>query len=196
VNGFLGANLEGLALGPQLPNGNWSLIGVVDNGGGSNGNTIASFELIPPSAYGDFDRDANFDCQDINALVAEIAAGTDATSFDLSGDGVVDGDDLVEWFADASTANGFAEPFLPGDANLDGAVDELDFLAWNDNRFTATSSWCSGDFNHDGVVDVSDFNVWSINRTLSVTPVPEPNGYWMLVSFVAFFLPLMNTHRR
>ena len=37
-------NLEGMALGPQLPNGNWSLIAVVDNDGGYP-NRLVAFEL-------------------------------------------------------------------------------------------------------------------------------------------------------
>ena len=36
VGGGFGQNMEGLALGPQLPGGSWSLLGVVDNGGGSD----------------------------------------------------------------------------------------------------------------------------------------------------------------
>lgn len=52
VTGILGGgigNLEGLALGPQLPNGNWTLLGIVDNGDGVlSGNTLVSFELAGP----------------------------------------------------------------------------------------------------------------------------------------------------
>ncbi len=57
IGGTIG-NLEGLALGPQLANGNYVLLGVVDDGGGndplSGRNRLVSFELsgsIPePSA--------------------------------------------------------------------------------------------------------------------------------------------------
>jgi len=66
VGGGSGQNLEGLALGPQLPGGNWSLLGVVDNGGGSDplsGNTLVSFSLAPTSP-GDFNGNGAVDAAD------------------------------------------------------------------------------------------------------------------------------------
>lgn len=40
-------NLEGLTLGPQLPNGGWTLLGIVDDGDGVlSNNTLVSFELV------------------------------------------------------------------------------------------------------------------------------------------------------
>ena len=39
-------NLEGLCLGPKLADGNWSLLGVVDNGDPRRKNTLVSFELV------------------------------------------------------------------------------------------------------------------------------------------------------
>jgi hypothetical protein len=42
----IGENLEGLCLGPQLPNGNFVLLGVVDNGDGLSANTLVAFELV------------------------------------------------------------------------------------------------------------------------------------------------------
>jgi hypothetical protein len=59
VGGGFGQNMEGLALGPQLAGGDWSLLGVVDNGGGSDplsANTLAAFSLAP-SVAGDFNGD-------------------------------------------------------------------------------------------------------------------------------------------
>jgi hypothetical protein len=55
--GGFGQNLEGLALGPQLSNGNWSLLGIVDDGDPLSNNTLVAFELsganIPePAAIG------------------------------------------------------------------------------------------------------------------------------------------------
>ena len=71
----------------------------------------------------------------------EIAAATNNLSFDLTGDGSVDLDDRDQWLADAGALNlPSANPFLVGDANLDGAVDGQDFIAWNANKFTPTVS--------------------------------------------------------
>jgi hypothetical protein len=44
----IGENLEGLCLGPKLPNGNYALLGVVDNGDPISKNTLVSFELSDP----------------------------------------------------------------------------------------------------------------------------------------------------
>lgn len=63
AGGGFGQNMEGLALGPQLPGGDWSLLGVVDNGGGGDplsGNTLVSFSLAP-SVAGDFNGDGTVD---------------------------------------------------------------------------------------------------------------------------------------
>jgi hypothetical protein len=45
----IGENLEGLCLGPTLPNGNRVLLGVVDNGDPVSKNTLVSFELSDPA---------------------------------------------------------------------------------------------------------------------------------------------------
>jgi hypothetical protein len=66
VGGGFGQNMEGLALGPQLPGGDWSLLGVVDNSGGSDplsANTLAAFSLAP-SIAGDFNGDGLVDAGD------------------------------------------------------------------------------------------------------------------------------------
>lgn len=57
AGGGLGQNLEGLALGPQLANGNWALLGVVDDADPLSHNTLVAFELSgaalpPPAAVG------------------------------------------------------------------------------------------------------------------------------------------------
>lgn len=127
---------------------------------------------------GDFNNDGNYNCTDVNSLVATIAAQTNASAFDLTGDGFVNGADLTFWLAQAGTRNlPNGNPYLVGDANLDGVVDGSDFGIWNSNKFTATPAWCSGDFNADGNVDGSDFGLWNANKfraSDSGTLVPEP----------------------
>lgn len=66
VGGGFGQNMEGLALGPQLPGGNWALVGVVDDGGQQDllsDNTLAAF-LLAPSLAGDFNGDGRVDPAD------------------------------------------------------------------------------------------------------------------------------------
>jgi hypothetical protein len=61
-------------------------------------------------------------------LVAEIVSGTNNPFYDLNSDLLVNQDDLATWLGVAGVANlPWHNPYLFGDANLDGAVDELDF---------------------------------------------------------------------
>ncbi len=170
-----GSNVEGLALGPRMANGNWLLVGVVDNSGGSSGNYVASWELSWTNS-GDFNQDGIFECDDIDALISQIAAGSSTSAFDLTGDGLVDGLDQAEWLAQAGLAKGFGGPILAGDADLNGVVDVSDFNRWNSAKFTNGAGWCGADFNHDGTTDVSDFNLWNTNKFQSsdALAVPEP----------------------
>lgn len=110
---------------------------------------------------GDFDDDGDYDCHDIDALTTAIAAGSTDLSFDLTGDGDLNLADRDAWLAEGALANGFASPYLLGDANLDGTVNGMDFLIWNANKFTATAGWCNGDFNADGSVNGGDFLNWN-----------------------------------
>ena len=141
---------------------------------------IVAAEYEEIVANGDFNSDGAYDCADVNALVAEIASGSGDVSFDITGDGIVDSDDLDQWLVEGGAANGFGGAFIVGDANLDGVVDLSDFNIWNGARLSNTAAWCSGDFNADGAVDVSDFNLWNGNRFQSsdaLQSVPEPSGF-------------------
>ena len=130
----------------------------------------------------DFDSNSTCDLADIDALTAEIVAGSNDAGFDLDSDGVVDRGDLGLWLVQAGLQN-IGAAYLDGDANLDGFVDVGDFNAWNANKFTMNSAWSAGDFNTDGLVDVSDFGVWNNNKFSSandVQTVPEPQS-WLIV---------------
>ncbi len=131
----------------------------------------------------DFSLDGECHVDDLNSLLAEgpVSVGVPTSQgvndhFDLTGDGVIDESDLDAWLADAAQVNGLASPYKRGDANLDGAVDVLDFNRWNAHKFTESLLWSDGDFNGDGVVDIPDFNVWNSSKfTLSDgVIVPEP----------------------
>ncbi len=142
---------------------------------------------------GDFNGDGAFDCFDIDALVAAIAAGGNDPTYDMSGDGLVDIIDRDAWLVAAGAANlPSGAPYLLGDATLNGVVDVSDFNAWNAHKFTTSPSWCNGDFTANGVVDVSDFNIWNthkftasaaFNRPAAAVSKPTPrfasrDGVW------------------
>ncbi len=59
------------------------------------------------------------------------------------------------------TAQGSANP--PGDTNLDGVVNLVDFTALKDNFGGANSSLAQGDINGDGVVNLADFTILKDN---------------------------------
>ena len=149
---------------------------------------------------GDFDDNGIYDCADVNALTTDIAGSGTPETFDLTGDGNVDAEDLDAWLAEAGAANlDSGGAYIDGDANLDGSVDTSDFNAWNANKFTNVAHWCDGDFNADGVIDGSDFNVWNTNKFTSsgTAAVPEANAAAMFsILGSAFLLMARRTARQ
>ena len=129
----------------------------------------------------DFNRSGACDNVDIDLLSAEMALGTNKAFFDLDmTDNAINSADHRAWLDLANV--------LPGDANLDGAVDATDFDAWSAHRFTAGIGWADGDFNGDGVADVSDFNIWNDhNGMVNVANVPEPGAFLLLVCGLILF---------
>jgi hypothetical protein len=118
-----------------------------------------------PSLRGDFDDSGELNCADVDELVAAIAGGLQTAPYDLNDDALVDETDLHRWLELAGAANlPSGQPYLVGDANLDGVVDGLDFILWNENRFSNHAAWCSGDFNADGFIDGLDFVLWNENK--------------------------------
>ncbi len=113
----------------------------------------------------DFDGDGNCDLDDIDELVMEIVAGTNNTLYDLTGDNLVNLADRDQWLADAGALNlASGNPYLLGDANLDGLVDGQDFIIWNGRKFTSTGKWSQADWNADSVTDGQDFIIWNQNK--------------------------------
>jgi hypothetical protein len=140
-----------------------------------------TFQLQMTNLPGDFDGDGDYACADVDALVDAIVRAEHELTFDLTGDDMVDTADLSEWLALAGAAeNASGNPYLPGDANLSGVVDFLDFNIWAANRFTSQSAWCLGDFNATGIIDFLDFNIWAEHRFQS-SFVPEPSAIWLLL---------------
>ncbi|MBA4105416.1 MAG: hypothetical protein C0485_06625 [Pirellula sp.] len=98
IDASFGQNMEGLTLGPQLANGDWSLIGVVDNGDGNSGNTIVAFTATPVISA-DFDADGVVDGADFLQWQRGNGKTIGATHHegDANRDGAVNGADLELW---------------------------------------------------------------------------------------------------
>jgi hypothetical protein len=148
----------------MAPTGNFGIFWTghgTDRAEGVHGRIYALEQIVD----GDFNSDGLYDCEDINALVAEIATGTNGPAFDMTGDGLVDLADRDAWLAVAGEVNlGSGKAYLLGDANLDGFVDGLDFTVWNANKFTSLAQWSAGDFNADHFIDGLDFIIWNANK--------------------------------
>ena len=139
---------------------------------------------------GDLDNSGTTDADDIDRLLANYGPATDWL-LDLNVDGLVDMSDLTIMVEEIVGT-------LMGDANLDGVVDGLDFVVWNDNKFTSGTGWASGDFNGDGITDGVDFTIWNsfkfqsgsggnpYNYNPSVVPEPSVSIVGMLFGLALF----------
>jgi hypothetical protein len=102
----VGANVEGLTLGPALGNGRWLLLGVVDNGG-SGATAVVSFELALAGAVaaGDYNRDGSVNKADY-MLWKNTFGSTIALSADGNGNNVIDSADYTVWRNSTSDMDG------------------------------------------------------------------------------------------
>ena len=151
----------------------------------SNDDKIAWYENLNP-LDGDFNDDGVYDCLDINALTTAVATGGSVALYDLNGDHVLSLADVDAWRAEAGEVNlGPGRVYLVGDANLDSVVDGQDFIAWNANKFTNNTNWCSGNFNADSVVDGQDFILWNANKFTSADAVVLVNTAMPTTGLVA-----------
>ncbi len=149
-------------------------------------NVVVTGDVATTGVDGDFNDDGMFDTADIDLLGKEIIAGTNSTAYDLNGDGAVNLADQDQWRTDAAAENGFAEPYLPGDADLNGTVNASDLNVLGVNWQTSPDPWGSGDFDASGFVDAGDLNLLGLNWQKSIPlaaegqAVPEPASLTLL----------------
>jgi hypothetical protein len=157
-------------------------------------------KVLGGSLSGDFDNNGLLDVADIDLLGKEIIAGSNDVEFDLNGDEIVDLADQDTWLDDAAIANGFAESYLNGDANLDGAVNAMDLNALGINWQQTVDPWSQGDFNADGIVNAADLNLLAINWQqtipMAAQAVPEPAALLLWGQFLAAGLLVRSARRR
>ena len=146
----------------------------------------------------DFNTDGQCDVRDLNLMFAEgsLLEGIEVVAdqnqrFDLNADGILDLQDRDLWLAVAADERALSEPFLLGDANLDGNVDASDFNIWNGNKYTTSTDWSRGNFNGDGAIDAQDFNLWNANKfqsSAAMVTVPESLNHALYFAWLAMIL--------
>ena len=136
---------------------------------------IAWYENLPDV---DFTNDGIVDVADIDLLTENIVSGLgDPAVFDINNDALVDVDDQQRWLEIAGAINlPDRSPYLPGDANLNGAVGQHDFEIWNAHKFTVTGRWSEGDFNADGFTDGKDLLIWNSHKAPQNIPA-DPDSF-------------------
>jgi hypothetical protein len=102
----------------------------------------------------DLNHDGQLSAGDIDLLTDIVRAGNGPKNFDLSGDGIVDGDDV-----DVLVRGVMGVPF--GDSNLDGIFDSSDLVkVFQNGKYEDSTKgrakWEDGDWNGDGNFDTAD----------------------------------------
>ena len=157
-----------------------------------------TLERVP---FCDFNADGICNAADLSTVdglysAGDLEVGVDvggdvSERFDLNSDGVVDSQDLDQWLADAATVNGFAEPYLKGDTNLNDHVGFGDFTAFSD-QFGVGREWTEGNYRGSGTSSFPDFLLLSRNfgeaipraaqsNQAGVSSVPEPEAMLTLI---------------
>lgn len=100
-----------------------------------------------------FPSTSGFDAIGDKAITLDFASGTNTITI---GNDSADAPDI-----DAiSVESAYLAPF-PGDANLDGKVDDLDYIIWANNYGKSNTEWATGDFNDDLVTNDLDYVIWA-----------------------------------
>ena len=143
----------GLTIDAGVPGGgyNYRLLS-----GGGQINLVASLW-----ALGDVNHDGVIDSLDIDAIYAHfgsVAANLGLAQYDVDGQNAVSQADVTY-----ELSNILHRTY--GDANLDGAVDFLDFQNLLNHWQMPHGGWADADFNGDGITDFLDFqtllNYWN-----------------------------------
>ncbi|MCA9166416.1 MAG: PEP-CTERM sorting domain-containing protein [Planctomycetales bacterium] len=122
---------------------------------------------------GDFNNDGVLDASDIDDLTAQSAGGANLAAYDLTGDSLVNGDDVTEWIK----ADDIKKSWI-GDANLDGEFNTSDLVVLFSGGKYETGD--AADFTGDGLFTTSDLVAalsdggYEAGTRAAIAAVPEP----------------------
>ena len=155
----------------------------------------------------DFNLDQRCDAGDIGAFysLGRVDVGferNDATEkYDLNGDDRISLADLDEWLEGAADYNDLPQPYVYGDANLDGQFGTSDliqvFQVGEYESGRRGQSWATGDWTGDRLFDSSDlvkaFQSDAYEKS-NIAAVPEPTTHALL--WLAAFCVIGRARRR
>jgi hypothetical protein len=132
---------------------------------------------------GDFDNSGVLDAPDIDDLTKQSAARTNPQPYDLTGDSLVDEQDVKFWIKDLFNS-------WVGDANLDqefNSSDLVSVLASGTYEAQIEAVWSTGDFNGDGRANSTDLVAaladggYEQGKPPAANAVPEPASSLLLL---------------
>lgn len=143
--------------------------------------TISAIGGVP----GDFDRNGTLNAEDLDLLSSQVREMTNASSFDLNADALVNDADRLVWIKDLKNT-------WIGDADLNGEFNSGDFVqvfsaGQYEDGIDANSTWATGDFNGDQEFDSGDFVVafqdggYELGIRNAAQTVPEPSAIALLL---------------
>lgn len=170
--------------------GNKLLVGETHDGGGFPDGKGAVW-VFEPADLGDFDLDGDVDLTDLETLCGDLVAGEITSSLDLTGDDLIDAQDLATFLELSGT--------VAGDTNFDQQVDFSDFLLLSSNFGNLDShAWSDGNFDCNRHVEFGDFLALSKNFGFAADPmsVPEPQSMGWIAAVAAVLLAKSRLSRK
>jgi hypothetical protein len=160
-------------------------------------------QFLPPLSC-DFDGDDVCHLSDIDRMVTAIETGINNPALDLNGDDTVDHNDVEEWLAEAGRENGFLEPYLSADVNLDGIVNVTDLNVMGLNWHQSGKTWSEGNVSVNssfpGEVNAADLMSLALHWQQSIprasATVPEPTGLLLVFGIGAYLAYVWRTMTR